>query len=142
MRAAVLAAVLTGVLLAALWLRKPAAPIPPTTELTITPLASLRGTERHPSVSSDGTRVAFAYTEDKEADTHIFIRNLSDARITRLTSGDLPALRATRRKRLQSAQGFPRLGVRRRFVRVTAGQSSNERRCLKDSGAAVSGCWR
>jgi serine/threonine-protein kinase len=88
--AAVLTIVLINVVLAAYWLRRPTIADNSTSDLRIAPLASLLGAERHPSVSPDGIRVAFVYTGDKDVKSHIYVKNLSDGALVRLTSGDLP----------------------------------------------------
>ena len=59
-------------------------------ELQIYPLASLLGAERQPSFSADGARVAFAFAGGKDATTHIYIKSVSSAGSTRLTSSALP----------------------------------------------------
>ena len=50
-------------------------------------LASLLGAERQPSFSADGARVAFAFAEGKDGTTHIYVKSVSGAGATRLTSG-------------------------------------------------------
>ncbi|HEY3742081.1 MAG TPA: protein kinase [Bryobacteraceae bacterium] len=58
-------------------------------DLQISPLASLRGTEREPSISRDGARVAFVFSNAKDPTGHIYIKSLSDGKLTRLTSDAL-----------------------------------------------------
>jgi Tol biopolymer transport system component len=62
-------------------------------EYQIYPLASLLGAERQPSFSADGTRVAFAFAGGKDAINHIYVKNVSSAGSTRLTTGSLPDFR-------------------------------------------------
>jgi eukaryotic-like serine/threonine-protein kinase len=62
----------------------------PPSEIQISPLASLLGAERQPSFSADGARVAFAFAGGNDAATHIYIKTVSSAGSTRLTSGALP----------------------------------------------------
>ena len=62
-------------------------------EFQIYPLASLLGAERQPSFSADGTRVAFAFAGGMDATTHIYIKSVSSAGSTRLTSGGLSDFR-------------------------------------------------
>ena len=62
-------------------------------ELQIYPLASMLGAERQPSISADGSRVAFAFAGAKDAITHIYIKSVSSPGSTRLTSGGLPDFR-------------------------------------------------
>ncbi len=65
--------------------------LPP--ELQIYPLASMLGAERQPSFSADGSRVAFAFAGGKDATTHIYLKSVSSAGATPLTSGALPDFR-------------------------------------------------
>jgi eukaryotic-like serine/threonine-protein kinase len=59
-------------------------------DVQIYPLASMLGAERQPSFSADGTRVAFAFAGGKDATPHVYIKSVSSAGATRLTSGALP----------------------------------------------------
>jgi serine/threonine protein kinase len=84
------ALVATAVLVSGLW----APPAPqranPSSSLQPLPLASLLGAETQPSVSPDGSRVAFAFVGAKDVTSHIYVKSISGGKITRLTSDALP----------------------------------------------------
>jgi serine/threonine protein kinase len=83
-----LAAVLVMVLGWALWSGRSSKRME--AEFQISPLASLLGTERQPSFSADGSRVAFSFSAAKETTSHIYIKTISSGELTRLTSDSLP----------------------------------------------------
>jgi eukaryotic-like serine/threonine-protein kinase len=58
-------------------------------EFQISPLASLLGAERQPSFSADGTRVAFSFAGGTDPINHIYVKSVSNAGSTRLTTGAL-----------------------------------------------------
>ncbi|HXP10266.1 MAG TPA: hypothetical protein VN828_17310, partial [Acidobacteriaceae bacterium] len=90
----------------------PASVAPYSSDFHIAPLASLSGAERQPSISPDGTRVAFAYAETATSNTRIVVKNLSDPNIARLTSGRKPELRPV----------FSPDGTRLAFLRALGGR--------------------
>jgi Tol biopolymer transport system component len=81
-------------------------------EFQISPLASLLGAESQPSFSADGTRVAFAFAGRKDAINHIYVKNVSTAGSTLLTTGALPDFRPA----------FSPDGTRLAFLRRTEGR--------------------
>ena len=81
-------------------------------EYQIYPLASLIGAERQPSFSADGTRVVFAFAGGKDAINHIYVKSVSSAGSTRLTTGTLPDFQPA----------FSPDGTRLAFLRRTEGR--------------------
>lgn len=94
-RAYALAAALTLSLLGGAWFKqiygkaKPAYELK-TGELQIMPLANLPGQERKPSLSADGNRVAFEFADETNQVPHIYVKDLSDSSLTRVTHSELP----------------------------------------------------
>jgi Tol biopolymer transport system component len=82
--------ILAVALLCGLWFTRSPKRSNPTFDIQISPLASLRGSESRPSFSADGTRVAFAFAGENNATPHIYIKSLSDAKLTQLTSDFFP----------------------------------------------------
>jgi serine/threonine protein kinase len=83
-----LVSALAIILIWGLWFNLSSRRINPS-ELRITPLASWLGAERQPSLSPDGTSVAFSFADEKDATSHIYIRNVPNGGSIRLTSSAL-----------------------------------------------------
>ncbi len=80
--AALLAVCVIGAAATSVWRVRPL-------ELQISPLASMSGAERQPSVSPDGGRVAFAFAPagGLDSSTHIYVKSVSGAGSMPLTAG-------------------------------------------------------
>jgi len=59
---------------------------------TVTQLTATKGTEQHPSISPDGTKVAFAYLGNQTRDSGIYVMNTDGTARSRLINfGATPA---------------------------------------------------
>lgn len=81
------ALLLAAGLAAVFWFRQPQS-AKEAADYQVRPLASLPGVERHPSISPDGTRVAFAFASSKDPTSHIYVKDLRDGTLTRITSAE------------------------------------------------------
>jgi serine/threonine protein kinase len=92
-------AALVGILavgsLSALWFTRSTRHVSPSNDaaganLEIVPVAGLRGKELNPSLSADGTRVAFEFTSASSPVSHIYVKDLGASSPVALTNDRLP----------------------------------------------------
>lgn len=82
----------TGLLLTHETRNTPSTPDLPVANFDIVPVAGMTGVQRMPSISADGTKVAFEFTSASSLISHIYLKVLAVPRVVNLTNDKLPDL--------------------------------------------------